>query len=271
MAAIPAGTHTLSGAESQRLKSFCCDAIWTPRDLDEYARLLQTGPLDKVKADFQHRVTRTSLEAARAVLAEISYGPGKIPLYNYLLQPLYLNPASRRLHLSTIQYLAEEAKVPVDTPDLSGSTTLMWCISTKPYFEPEVADILLKAGANINHRNRYGCVAAHEAVMARDYSSKGKQKTCDAVKYFVEHGGDLDVECGDGTTPRGIAEKVQRLVPELGRLAKSAAMVDGPACGACGKRGVPLLTCASCEVRKYCDKKCQRNEWKLHKKVCGQK
>lgn len=145
----------------------------------------------------------------------------------------------------------------------------MWSISTKPYIEPEVADILLKAGGNINRRNRYGCVAAHDAVMARDYSADGQKKTCDAVKYFVEHGGDLDVECGDGCTPRSIAKKVQFLVPELGKLAKKAPVVDGPACGTCGLRGGSLLKCGGCGVRKYCDRQCQRNEWQVHKKACG--
>lgn len=269
MADLLEDTHILSGPESQRLRTFCSSVVIHSSDLDSYARLLQIGPLSTIKADFNDRVSTSSLEIARATLAAITYGPGKIPLYNYLLQLMHLNPPSRSLYISAIKFLAEDAKVPVDNPDASGTTALMWCLSTKPYFEPEIAQILLSAGGNINHRNRYGCVAAHDAVMARDFSFQGKRKTCAAVKFFVERGGDLDVECGDGTTPRGIAGKVQRLVPELGRLAKGAAKVEGAACGACGLRGGKLLTCGKCGVRRYCDRTCQVNEWKVHRKSCG--
>ncbi|RDI79478.1 Ribosome biogenesis protein [Venturia inaequalis] len=174
--------------------------------------------------------------------------------------------------MSIVSFLAEEAKVPVDTPDLSGTTTLMWAISTKPYYEPEVADILLKAGGNINRRNRYGCVAAHDAAMVRDYTPAGKKKTCDALRYYVEHGGDMDIACGDGTTPREIAKKIPRH-PGLQALLKSAAFTDRtgadvPKCNTCGLAGNQLLTCSKCNVRRYCDQECQRNEWKLHKKTC---
>lgn len=62
--------------------------------------------------------------------------------------------------------------------------------------------ILLKAGGNINRRNRYGPVAAHDAAMVRDYTPASKKKTYDALRYFVEHGGDMDIACGDDTTAR---------------------------------------------------------------------
>ncbi|KAE9974370.1 hypothetical protein EG328_003885, partial [Venturia inaequalis] len=144
--------------------------------------------------------------------------------------------------MSIVSFLAEEAKVPVDTPDLSGTTTLMWAISTKPYYEPEVADILLKAGGNINRRNRYGCVAAHDAAMVRDYTPAGKKKTCDALRYYVEHGGDMDIACGDGTTPREIAKKIPRH-PGLQALLKSAAFTDRTGAD------VPNATCAGTAIK----------------------
>lgn len=93
-----------------------------------------------------------------------------------------LKPANRKLYVEIIRYLTLEAKVPVDSMDLSGNATFMWAISTTPYFDSEIADIMLEAGAVVNHRNRYGCTAAHDVCMLRDYSTAGKQKALVAVK-----------------------------------------------------------------------------------------
>jgi hypothetical protein len=94
----------------------------------------------------------------------------------------------------------------------------MYSISTKPYLNVEMANILLEAGGNTNHRNRYGCVAAHDIVMAKDYSPEGKKKTLDALKYFVEHGGDVNIADGDGLTSKYVSMKVARLIPEMAPL-----------------------------------------------------
>lgn len=39
-------------------------------------------------------------------------------------------------------------------------------------------------------------------------------------------------------------------------------------CKACGKEGSKLSGCKGCGVVKYCDKKCQKDDWKAHKSVC---
>jgi hypothetical protein len=49
--------------------------------------------------------------------------------------------------------------------------------------------------------------------MVHDYTADGTKKTHDALKYFVEHSGDMDVACGDGITPRKTAELVQARHP----------------------------------------------------------
>lgn len=58
--------------------------------------------------------------------------------------------------------------------------------------------------------------------------------------------------------------------------AKSPVMVTHetvePACGTCLLTGAPekpLLRCAKCKARYYCNHECQKLEWKKHKKVCG--
>ena len=54
--------------------------------------------------------------------------------------------------------------------------------------------------------------------MAKSYSPEGKKKTLDALKYFVEHGGDVNIADGDGLTAKYVGLKVARLIPEMAPL-----------------------------------------------------
>ncbi|KUJ15820.1 uncharacterized protein LY89DRAFT_783089 [Mollisia scopiformis] len=188
MSNLPSGTHVLSGIESQRLRAFCSSETFSASDLDDFAILLQNAEIEETK----------------------------IPVFNFILQLTILNPPSRPRYLQIARYLALEAEVPVDITDLSGTTTFMYSISTKPYWDKEFAEIMLQGGAQVNQRNRYGCTAAHDIVMARDFSTEGKMKTFDALTFFVEKGGDLDIKDGDGVSARTIGKSVMRMVPELG-------------------------------------------------------
>ncbi|KAG9229772.1 hypothetical protein BJ875DRAFT_546709 [Amylocarpus encephaloides] len=207
---LPGGTHVLSGVESQHLRSFCTSESFSQSDLDTYAYLLQSGPLDDIRNDFSQRAQNgnsqeiSGLDVARQSLAAIAYGPTKVPLFNYLLQLTILNPSSRTLYLDITRFLALEAKVPCDSLDLRSTSAFMYAISTKPYWDPEFAEIMLEADATVNRRI--------------DYSSDGKKKTIDALKWFLQKGGDLDIKDGDGVTPRRIGTAVVRLVPGMSRL-----------------------------------------------------
>lgn len=129
--------------------------------------------------------------------------------------------------MGTTRYLALEAKILVDSVDMSGTTAFMESISTKPYWDPDFADIILEAGANINHRNRYGCVAGHDIAMASDYSPAGKKKTVDALKYFIEKGGDINIADGDGITAKRLGMSTQRLISSIGDLINGGAGSGG--------------------------------------------
>lgn len=153
------------------------------------------------------------------------------------------------MYLDYFRFLALEAKVPVDSADLSGNAILMYSISTKPYFDIEVAEILLQAGADINHQNRYGCVAAHDIVMARDYSPAGKKKVVDASRFFLEKGGDINIADGDKVTAKRIGIPVQRLIPELGLLLNGGG--SGVAAGSKGKRLGRNDPCSCGSKKKY--------------------
>lgn len=277
MADIPTNPFILSGVTSTRLRAYCTSQVWQPTDLDEYAALLQTGSISAVQTDWKSRVAAGDAESARNELSQIAYGPTKVPLFNYLLQLTVLKPARRSEYVSIVRYLALEAKVPVDSYDLSGTTTFMYAISTKPYWDSEIGNIMIEAGANVNHQNRYGCTAGHEIAMARDYSPKGKKMTTDALRFFIEKGGDINIADGDRVTARQIAETVLHHLPELKPLL-TGAQISGSGsvtrtCAACSKeesgRDTRLKSCAKCHTTLYCSRECQKNDWKKHKKVCA--
>ena len=44
---------------------------------------------------------------------------------------------------------------------------------------------------------------------------------------------------------------------------------DPTKCNACAKKGVKLMVCGQCKATYYCSQECQKNDWKLHKPICG--
>ena len=81
----------------------------------------------------------------------------------------------------------------------------MYCISTKPYFEPEFAQLMLDAGGHINRRDRFGGTIGHDITTVQLlYEPMAHEKAARALQWYLEHGGQLDVEDGDGTNVRRI-------------------------------------------------------------------
>lgn len=139
-------------------------------------------------------------------------------------------PHLRSQLLAVTRYLISEAQVPVDGIDLSGTSALMHSISTKPYLDLEFAQLLLEAGADINHQNRYGCTAASDAVMAR---AETRSNAATSLKWFGEHGGDFDIKDGDGVSVRFIAGRLKAKFPDIwAAVNKLNSAGDGTAAGA---------------------------------------
>ena len=94
--------------------------------------------------------------------------------------------------------------------DLSGTSALKASISTKPYFDPEFAQLMLDAGGDINRRDRFGMVAAHDITTVQLlYDQNAHQTAGRAMQWYLEHGGNLDIEDGDGITGRQIIVKLE--------------------------------------------------------------
>ncbi len=208
----------LKGEEAQRLRTFCTsNSVIPARDLDQYGLALMIGDLMSVKSDFSGRVARLasatrSVEEARAAAAKelfaLKWGPTRTPIYDLLIVGTVLVPSKRENQLKVAHWLVHDAKVPVNGRDLSGSTAMNHAISTKPVFDPDFAEILYEGGGDVNDRNRYGCTPAHEIIMIMDArNSQAVRAPVGAMRWFLSHGGNLDIKDNEGVTARGTFTK----------------------------------------------------------------
>ena len=86
----------------------------------------------------------------------------------------------------------------------------MHSISTKPYFDPEFAQIMLDAGANINRRDRFGSVVGHDITTVQLlYDREAHEKAGLALQWFLEHGGDIDIKDGEDISTWDVITKLE--------------------------------------------------------------
>jgi hypothetical protein len=278
----------LKGQESQRLRTFCTSNCMEPgRDLDSFGKLLMTGTLDELVVDYAARMDmkiKSGMEpegATQAVandLYSLRWGPIDTPIFNLLGLFTLIIPDLRPKYISFADFFIN-AKVPVDGRDLSGSTALSHCYSTKPGFDLEYAQLLYKAGGDVNNRNRYGTTTGHEIVQVYNRSNPASVQTATkALEWFLSHGGNVDIADGDGISPRNICTAIKYVVPQLLAVIEKEdprrALKGNTCCSLCGL--VPsvdekLLICGKCKKGRYCNPKlraCQKLDWPKHKKEC---
>lgn len=64
---------------------------------------------------------------------------------------------------------------------------------------------MLDAGGDINRRDRFGGVAGHDITTVQLlYDHAAHEKAGRALQWFLEHGGDMDIEDGEGISGRRI-------------------------------------------------------------------
>ena len=211
-------TGILRGDELICLQQFCVHNYMIPKEhlLDDYGKLLRGGNVEDLRRYFNSRVKSFLLPGTLKARARLSatdelyrlrYGPTRITVYNVLLAYTVMRPKLRKKYFECVKWLLEAAHVPVDGEDLSGTTVMVHAISTHPYLDIEFAELMLKAGSPVNHRNRYGYTAAHEfanVVMRNQQTAIDKAAT--ALQWFVKNKGDIDVEDGDGISARDMLE-----------------------------------------------------------------
>ena len=244
----------LSGAESQRLRTFCTsEYLNVNTDLsDPLGQLLKRNNLDGLKKLIESR------EEVKEELFQMRWGPTKVPVYNVVLITMELQPTSREARLETVLWLVHEAHIGVDGVDLSGTSALMHSISTKPYLDTDFAQLMLDGGGDINKRTRYGGTTAHE--ISQVWPGQDEQRAARALRWFVEHGGDVEIKDGDGISPKFLISKQARLRPILA----AALQTDGQT----GNGGPSPSTAAGIKKVGRNDK-CPCESGKKFKVCCG--
>ena len=199
----------LSGQESQRLRTIFTSNVMEPsRDLDAYGRAVMVGVRGLWQLSVAQRRACSIGEAEWRALAthEIyrkSWYPTRVPIFSLVLLSTAIHPSTRAGHLAIARWLIDEARVPIDCTDVSGTTALHHAISTKPFYDPEYAQILYDTCGNVSRRNHYGGTAAHELPMVWDAGNPAAVgKACDALRWFLAHGGNLNIRDGDRVTAR---------------------------------------------------------------------
>ena len=280
--------EVLKGQESQRLRAFCTSNCMEPRrDLDSFGRLLMTGTLEEIVVDYASRMDmkmkdgmepEAANQAVTNDLYSLRWGPTETPIFNLLGLFTIIIPDLRHKYISFAEFFIT-AKVPVDGRDLSGSTALSHCYSTKPGFDLEYAEILYGAGGDVNNRNRYGATTAHEIVQVYNRSNGASvQKATKALEWFLSHGGNADIADGDGISPHHTCTAMKSIVPQLlaviAKEDKRRELKAHTCCSLCGRMpsaDEKLLMCGKCKKGRYCNPKlraCQKLDWPKHKKEC---
>lgn len=154
-------------------------------------------------------------------------------------------------HPKTLEYLLSNG-VPPSLPDIVDFTALH--LLTQCYAErADLAEILLKHGANVNKQNRYGEVPLLAAMQHL------QPKTID---FLMEYGADLDIPEADGLTCRTAYRRTEPRITSVinkwisKRKGENLPRLDKQ-CGHCSRSDTPLSLCTRCRVTRYCSSECQ--------------
>ena len=86
-------------------------------------------------------------------------------------------------------------------------------------------------------------------------------------KYLLQNQNKGLIMCKNKTSLRLYYQSMVRMMKENYNIV--VPVVPNEECWACGVKGAELKKCTRCKFALYCDKKCQKNDWKrVHKEVC---
>ena len=157
--------------------------------------------------------------------------------------------------------------VDVNVHDVAGFTPLHHCVSSMGNETTfKMAERLLRAGAKVNAKNRFGETPLTNVAMTTHY---------DAVQLLLDHGADPYIKDNDGTFPLNTHKWNQKLQQMFGESYKKKIKeqvrhpdYESPSkCIVCGKKS-NTKKCNGCYFVWYCGSTCQREDWKNHKDLC---
>ena len=149
--------------------------------------------------------------------------------------------------------------------DVAGNTSLMFCTNYGSNSTTlRLATVLIKAGAEINARNRYGATALFEPVM---------NGNLEAVRLLMESNIDHTIADYEGTTIEKLLLRpaVRSLFRDILAKRRTQQMRADGDIGKCALCGNPAkLRCSRCQRAWYCTSDCQRTHWaSVHKRECN--
>ncbi|KZP28435.1 ankyrin [Athelia psychrophila] len=243
----------------QKLRNMYCDQSETfnHRLLSEFAMSCFRGDLEKVKM---------AVESGRGpdligTEGALRFGYATIVVSGK--RHIASSPVPMK-HAETLSYLLSRG-CPPDREDIAGLTALTHSTQHVASSPLDLARILLVAGANVNHQDRYGQIPILNAFMANNIPS---------IELLMEFGADLDIPDADNIVPRTFfvtcGPQVAAAVSKwLRKRAGEEALLAEKQCGNCKNSGPALKLCSKCRSIKYCSTSCQKSHWSAHKKACS--
>jgi len=128
----------------------------------------------------------------------------------------------------------------------------------------KMAERLLKAGADVNAKNRFGGTALLEVSLHYQY---------DFVKLLLDHGADPYLKDNDGISTLRFAQYNPKMRELMGKSYRENMRVRKESstekqCEGCGLNKKDNKKCSACYHVHYCSSKCQSKHWTEHKEKC---
>ena len=155
--------------------------------------------------------------------------------------------------------------VDVNVRDFAGFTPLhhcVTCVGNEVTFK--MAEKLIRAGAVVDAKHRFGGTPLSEATMTSHY---------DAVEILLKHGADHYVKDNDGVSPNEIHRWNPRMQKLFGKYYKKnikeklMSEENESKCNVCKEKDT-IKKCSGCYMVWYCGPECQRQDWTTHKEAC---
>ena len=200
-----------------------------------YAMAVRAGDLARLQAIFHARADKIKEDSAVYELFSLRLAPYFTPIYmllSYAINDAVDDGVNPEKLIEIAKWLIDEIKVPVSGTDILGDTAIMEA-APKGFRDSGFSDLLIKAGADINCRNRAGVTIGHTALSAILDSSDlpetirqsalgyltepwepNKANRPDALKrlrYFLRHRGTVDIPNRVGTTVRDLVGLLAKL------------------------------------------------------------
>ncbi|KAJ2724830.1 hypothetical protein GGI07_001682 [Coemansia sp. Benny D115] len=212
VAELAAGSSPLAGAEQQVLREWIAEWVFCAQEFSSLAQPLIRGDRAALEQAYAAQVQQyqeqgqTLEESRRSVAAhyeDMRETALRMPAMEVVIAGAQYFAGCRSAAAGHSRAAADYGGclrvlgamgVSVDAQDVAGFTAFMRASQTS-HSRLDLAQELLRLGADVNHRSRFGGVALHEALMAQDRH---------AVAFLKRNGAEMDIRDNDGVSPRDI-------------------------------------------------------------------